>query len=346
VLTQNKPFNKITIDDPVEKEDSMCMKIGAVISNPPYQMDDGGNGRSAKPIFNEYVGVGKTAAKKYSSLIIPAKWYSGGKGLDDFRGEMLTDRQIEHLVDYADSYSCFGDSADVAGGVCYFLRNETYDGLCNCESRGIDGKSQIAMRDLSERKVFVRSDKASAIIRKIEAVTAEYMSSVVSSRKPFGLATNVKLEEKGDVSVRYNGGWAKYNLLDVSIGRELVDQWNVMMSCLSAEHAGQPDKNGQYRILSTLDLLAPGEICTETYILAGSFRSKAKAKNLLAYLKTRFVRFLVGQIAVTQHVTKNSFAFVPMQDFNEPWTDEKLYKKYGITKEEQAFIESMIKPMV
>ena len=118
-----------------------------------------------------------------------------------------------------------------------------------------------------------------------------------------------------------------------------------MISYLSAEHAGQPDKSGKFKVLSTMEILPPKYVCTETYLLAGWFDSEEEANNLLGYLKTKFARFMVAQIAVSQHITKNCFAFVPVQDFTKPWTDEELYKKYGLNEEEIAFIDSMIKPM-
>lgn len=171
------------------------------------------------------------------------------------------------------------------------------------------------------------------------------MNTMVTSRKPFGLATNVLPLEYGELTLRYNKGKGKYPLDEVSIGRDLIDKWKVMLSYLSAEHAGQPDKSGMFKVLSTLEILPPKHICTETYLLAGYFENEKEANNLLTYLKTRFVRFLIGQIAMSQHITKNSFSFVPQQDFSKPWTDEELYQKYGLTEEEIAFIESMIKPM-
>ena len=118
-----------------------------------------------------------------------------------------------------------------------------------------------------------------------------------------------------------------------------------MISYLSAEHAGQPDKSGKFRVLSTTEILPPKTICTETYLIAGSFDTENEAKNYLAYLKTKFVRFLLAQMAMSQHITKSSFGFVPIQDFKITWTDEILYKKYDLTSEEIEFIESLIKPM-
>lgn len=356
LLTQNKDFNKISIIDKISgKAKTMCKKIGLMISNPPYQIDDGGNGRSATSIFPDFVGIGKTVVSKYTSLIMPAKWYSGGKGLDDFRCDMLGDKRISHLVDFADSHQCFGDSADVAGGVCYFLFDKQYSGLCDCVNFDSHGNKTKALRDLGERDVFVRHPIANEVVRKVVAVSAKFMSDVVSSRKPFGLPTNATPLHDGDIDLRTNAGWFKYKRSDIAVGVDLIDKWNVMMSYLSAEHAGQPDSNGMFKILSSLDILPPGSVCTETYILAGSFTQKSQASYLAKYLKTRFVRFLVGQIATTQHITRNSFSYVPLQDFTSEsdidWSrpvseiDVQFYAKYGITKSEQKFIESLIKPM-
>lgn len=344
LLTQKKPFRKITMNDKVSAR-SKHFTIAGAVGNPPYQKDDGGNGRSASAIYPEFLGVGSTTATGYISMIMPAKWYSGGKGLDHFRSEMLNNGHISRLVDYMDSHQCFGDVADVAGGVCYFLHSKGHDGACKCVNYDSHGNITETMRNLGERDVFVRHPIANGIIGKIEAKGEHYMSEMVSSRKPFGLATNEVPIPNGDLSLRTNAGWAKYKRKRLTVGVDLVDKWNVMMSYLSAEHAGQPDKNGMFKILSSLDILPPGSICTETYILAGSFTKKEEAVNLLNYLKTRFVRFLVGQVAMTQHITRNCFCFVPIQDFSESWTDEDLYAKYEISDVEKKFIESIIKEM-
>ena len=344
LLTQKKAFRKITMNDKVSTKGKRSI-IATVIGNPPYQKDDGGNGRSASAIYPEFLCVGSTTATGYVSMIMPAKWYSGGKGLDHFRSEMLNSGHISRLVDYMDSHQCFGNVADVAGGVCYFLHSKGHDGACKCVNYDSHGNITETMRNLGERDVFVRHPIANEIIRKIEAKGEHDMSEMVSPRKPFGLATNVVPIPNGDISLRTNTGWAKYKRDRLTVGLDLVDKWNVMMSYLSAEHAGQPDKNGMFKVLSSLDILPPGNICTETYILAGSFSRKEQAENLLNYLKTRFVRFLVGQVAMTQHITRNCFCFVPTQDFSIRWTDEDLYTKYELSDVEKKFIESLIKEM-
>jgi hypothetical protein len=167
----------------------------------------------------------------------------------------------------------------------------------------------------------------------------------VYPRKPFGLATSVQPLEDGDIYLRYSGGIGYYNSDLIPTLKDLKDKWKVITSRATAEHAGETDKNGQKRIISTLEVLEPNVICTETYLLMATFDTKEEAENMLSYIKTRFVRCLIGMITSTQQLSRTNFRFVPLQDFTKSWTDEELYAKYGLTEEEIAFIESMIKPM-
>lgn len=319
------------------------MKFDVIISNPPYQLSDGGNGASAKPLYHMFVEQSKKLKPRFMSMIIPARWYSGGKGLDGFRSAMLNDSHIRTLIDFTNSADCF-PGVDISGGVCYFLWDRDHPGPC-AYTNNYNGKSVTMEKALNEYATFIRYPTADGIISKVRGLKEPSMDRMVTARKPFGLPTNAQPMEEGELTLRYNKGTGKYRRGAVTAGREYIDKWKVMLSYLSAEHAGQPDKNGQFRVLSTMELLPPGHICTETYLLAGWFDTQAEAENLLAYLKTKFVRFLVGQIAVSQHITKNCFSFVPIQDFSRLWTDGELYAKYGLTGEETAFIESMIKPM-
>jgi site-specific DNA-methyltransferase (adenine-specific) len=193
--------------------------------------------------------------------------------------------------------------------------------------------------------ILVRYDEALSILSKIKKIKEPTYESKVSSQKPFGLRTYVTPTEKDDIQLRYSGGIGPFERDKVTTKVEWIDKFKVIMSYLTYDHAGRPDKDGKRRIFSTMDLLPPGVICTETYIVIDVFNTKKEAENLIKYLKTNFVRFLVGLISTTQHISKNSFSFVPVQDFSKSWTDEKLYEKYGITESEQKFIESLIKPM-
>lgn len=300
------------------QEGSTSMKFDYVIGNPPYQISDGGAGVSATPIYNRFIEAIKTTHPGAICLIIPAKWYSGGKGLDKFRGEMLGDRHISTLVDYSNSLDVF-PNVDVAGGVCYFVWKEAYNGKCKYTNYR-NGKATTAYRDLNEFQTFIRYPVASEIVKKVKEDGELTLDKVVSSRKPFGLATTAKPMKTGDITLRYNGGRGPYKSTEIRVGTEMIDQWKIIISRLTAEHAGQPAKDGKYRVLSTMELLKPGEICSETYLVAGAFDSKEEATNYMDYLKTQFVRFLILQIAMTQQLSKASFAFVPCQDFTRKRT--------------------------
>ena len=327
----------------VKPEEIFWMKFDVIIGNPPYQLSDGGNGASAKPIYHMFVEQAQKLKPRYMTMIIPARWYSGGKGLDGFRAQMLNNKHIRRLVDFTNSADCF-PGVDVAGGVCYFLWDRDHAGLCSFTSN-YNGNSVTVDKALNEYSTFIRYPIADGIISKVRKASERTMDTMVTARKPFGLATNVEPMQTGDLTLRYNKGSGKYQRSAVKVGTEYIDKWKVMISYLSAEHAGQPDKSGQFKVLSTMEILPPQHICTETYLLAGWFDSEAEANNLLTYLKTKFARFLIGQIAVSQHITKNCFSFVPVQDFSEAWSDEELFAKYGLTDEEVSFIVAMIKPI-
>ena len=323
--------------------DKTNMKLDAIVGNPPYQVMDGGAGVSAIPVYNRFVDLAKKANPHYISMIMPAKWYNAGRGLEQFRSEMLNDKSISKLFDYIDPHDCF-PTVDVAGGVCFFLRDNNYNGLCNFVS--CKAGSQIAnMRDLSESEVLIRHQEEISILSKVQVNGQTYLNEVAFSQKPFGLRTYVKPLAEGDIKLRYNGGIGPYSRDLITVNSNLIDQWKIVTSRLTAEHAGETDRNGQKRIFSILEILEPGTICTETYMMLCACASQMECTNMLQYLKTRFVRALIAMATSTQQMSKANFRFVPLQDFSKPWTDEELYKKYNLTEDEIAFIESMIKPM-
>ena len=319
------------------------MKLDAIVGNPPYQVMDGGAGVSAVPIYNKFVDFAKKINPHYISMIMPAKWYNAGRGLEQFRFDMLNDKSISKLYDYVDPHDCF-PTVDVAGGVCYFLRDNEYKGLCNfvsCKSR-----NQISnMRDLSESEVLIRHQEEISILSKVQLEGQIYLNEIAFSQKPFGLRTYVKPLPSGDILLRYNGGIGPYSRELINVNKGLIDRWKIVTSRLTAEHAGETDKNGQKRIFATLEILQPGTICTETYMMLCAYESETECVNMLQYLKTRFVRALIAMATSTQQMSKANFRFVPLQDFSKPWTDAELYAKYVLTEDEIAFIESMIKPM-
>lgn len=329
------------------------MKFNAVVGNPPYQISDGGAGASAKPIYNKFVDLAKAIKPNYMSMIMPAKWYTDGKGLGTFRETMLNDKQISKLFDFTDSRECF-DNVDIAGGVCYFFWVHNRKGLCEFVSRH-RGKYKSSMRDLAADDSFIRHLEAVDIVEKVKNNSDIFYNTRVSTRKPFGLATNVLPLQSGDIILKYNKGKGYYDSSLISTGKSMIPKWKITISYLTAEHAGQTDKQGRKKILSSLDILMPNEICTETYLVVDAFDTESEAKALMSYLKTCFVRFLISLLASTQHLSKDKFAYVPLQDFTShsdidwsqsiPDIDRQLYAKYHLTDEEIAFIKKMIKPM-
>ena len=319
------------------------MKFDVIVGNPPYQLSDGGFGRSASPIYQHFVQQAKRPNPRFLTMIIPSRWFAGGKGLSDFRNEMLADGQIRKIVDFEDASECF-PGVDIAGGICYFLWEKDTFGPCEVVNIH-NGSKEVSTRPLSEFKTFIRHGQAVPIIQKVLAQKEKSMSEQVSSRKPFGLPTNARPLKRGDIMLRWNNGEGPYNRKDVTVGIEMIDRWKVMTSKVSYDHAGQPDKNGKRRVLSIVDILQPGKICTETYLVAGVYHDEAKAENLALFLRTKFVRFLISQLSFSQDITKDRFYFVPVLDMTTEWTDTLLYKRYGLTNEEIAFIESKIRPM-
>lgn len=319
------------------------MKFDVIIGNPPYQLSDGGNGASASPLYHRFVRQAQKLKPRYLTMIIPSRWFGGGKGLDDFRREMLNDNHIRVLVDYENASDCF-PGVDIAGGVCYFLWDRDNPGLCDVVNVR-NNETMHSVRALNEFDTFIRHDQAASIVRKVCAFGEPMMSNMVSSSKPFGLRTFVRPQESGDILLRWQNGEGSYRRDEIIVGRELIDKWKVITSYVGYDHAGNPGKDGKRRVFSKIDILPPGTICTETYLVVGSFDTKQEAKNLVAYMKTLFFRFLVAQCMYSHHITKEAYRLVPIQDFSQSWTDEKLYAKYGITDEEIKFIESMVRPM-
>lgn len=319
------------------------MKFDVVVGNPPYQLSDGGFGRSASPIFHKFVQQAKKLNPRYLTMIIPARWYGGGKGLDEFRAEMLNDDRLRKIVDFEDSSEVF-PGVSVAGGICYFLWEKDYKGSCEIVNM-YKGVEAVSSRSLNEFSTFIRHAQAVPIIRKVAARDEKRMSEQVSSYKPFGLRTYVKPQKSGDIILHWQKGEGPYRRKDITVGVEMIDKWKVISSRSGHEHAGNPGADGARRVLAKTVILPPGTICTETYLVIGSYSTKEHAQNLLAYMKTRFFRFLMSLFMYSHGITKDTYAFIPILDMGTRWTDEKLYRRYELTQEEITFIESKIRPM-
>lgn len=324
-------------------EEIFEMKFDVIVGNPPYQLSDGGYGRSATPIYNKFVQQAKKLNPRYLSMIIPARWLGGGKGLNEFRAEMLNDQRIRKIVDFEDATEVF-PGVDIAGGICYFLWEKDSKGDCTV-SNIYNGKEFLSTRPLNEFSTFIRHSKAISIIHKVVGKNEKNMSQQVTSRKPFGLSTNIRPSSTGDLTLRWQKGEGPYNRDEITVGIEMIDKWKVITSYVGYDHAGNPGKDGRRRVFSKIDILPPGTICTETYLVLGSYEIEDEAKNLVTYMKTHFLRFLVSQFMYSHHITKDAYTLVPILDMSKTWTDAKLYKKYRLKKDEIDFIESKIRPM-
>ena len=319
------------------------MKFDVVIGNPPYQISDSGFGKSAKPIYNRFIEQAKKLNPRHLLMIIPSRWDAGGKGLDEFRNEMLNDRRIKKIVDYPEAKDCF-PGVDIAGGVCYFHWQRDYEGLTEVVNNW-RGEKQISFRKLNEFETFIRFGIASEIIKKIRIKNEPTLDSVVGSRAAFGLSTTVKPKEIGDLTLITSKGEGKISSDEVLNNKELIPRWKVLTSNISYDHAGQPNKNGERKVLAKLFLAPPDTVCTETYLVIDTFENKKNAENLEAFLKLKFTRFLIAQMTVSQHITKGRFAFVPKLNWDKIYSDEELYLKYELSSEEINFIEKTIMKM-
>jgi len=323
-------------------EEIFNMEFDVIIGNPPYQLSDGGNGASAKPIYNLFVDQAKKLNPRFLTMIIPSRWFAGGKGLDDFRESMLNDKRVVRIVDYVNAKDCF-TGISLGGGVCYFLWDR--DNPRKCEFTNIhDGKASTDFRNLSEFSVFVRYNEAISVIRKVLAKNEKMVSDVVGSRNPFGLSSSTRgKKEKSEITLHSSAGIGYVAEHEVTQGKHLVKKYKVMISKVTSEHAGEPDKSGMFAVLSTIRVLKPQEVCTDSYLIAYESDDAILVENFAEYMCTKFFRFLLLQAVSSINLSKDKFQFVPMLDFTKTWTDEMLYEKYGLTQDEIEFIESMMK---
>ncbi|WP_424830718.1 Eco57I restriction-modification methylase domain-containing protein [Ruegeria sp.] len=320
------------------------MQFDVIIGNPPYQLDDGGHGTSAAPIYQLFVEKALRLEPHFCVMVTPSRWMAGGKGLDGYRKRMLSDKSLRAIVDYPKLYEGF-PGVKIRGGISYFVWDRDHNGPCTMQTIW-DGEptGPAVDRHLNDYDVIVRRNEAVPILNKVRSKNETTLEKRVSSRKPFGLPTNFKGTPKPDglsdpIKLFQNQSIAWTERTVIATNPELIDRWKVLMTRVQGTSAAIETK-----FLSKPIIAEPRTACTETYLVAGHFETEIEATNYARYLSTRFVRFLVSLRKSTQDAAKSVYTFVPDLSTEDVWTDQKLYSRYDLSHQEIAFIESQIAP--
>jgi site-specific DNA-methyltransferase (adenine-specific) len=333
----------------IERE--MDMKFDVIVGNPPYQMEADSGGQNITPLYDTFVEQAKTLNPRFISMIIPSRWMVGGKRLDDFRANMLGDQRIRKLVDYAKMDALF-PGVDFEGGICYFLWDRDHAGRCDVTYIHDEVTVGPVERTLDAFDIFVRDPRALPILEKVLAKKGKPFSELVSTRDPFGptLASNFagyrKNDKKqpGDYKLYMNQGGSRVERWvdpeKVTKNHAAARKWKVLIANAYGERGVIPAQ-----VLGATIISEPRSVCTLTYLFIGPFDGKTECESVTSYLRTRFARFLVSLRKISQHTTFGTYAWLPIQEWNHTWTDNELYRQYGITKEEQAYIAEMIREM-
>lgn len=346
------PFIHLSLEEII----SMKIEFDVIIGNPPYQINDGGgDGSSAKPLYHKFVEQAKKLNPRYISMIIPARWYTGGKGLDEFRYSMLTDNRLKELHDFPETSDCF-PGLNIRGGVCYFLWDKNYrDTVCEIYNHKGDSAPVVTKRPLLEADTmcFIRYNNAISILNKVKQLGEENYGERVMSRNVFDIPSNfskyttTQVLDSDKILYRSDRGSSKktqthffVNESYIKRNHELINKIKVLVSKASPGGDTYP-----HQVISTPIVAKAGSVCTETYLLIDCVDSVEEGINLVSYMKTKFFRFLVALLKPTQNISKSVFRYVPVLDLSKEWTDDMLYKRYNLNEEEINFIESMVKPM-
>lgn len=323
------------------------MQFDVIIGNPPYHMKNGAGGTSDSSIYHLFVEQAKNLEPRFLSMVIPSRWLAGGRGLDDFRSGMLTRGHLRLLTDFQDSGEAF-PGQQIKGGICYFLWDKTHEGLCDVTTVVGGVKHVQKGRNLGEFDVFVRDERALGILRKVLAKKEASVVDMVSGDTPFGIATNFEgwTEKGGSGKIvlhlisknKRATGFMKRS--DIRKNADAIDLWKVLVP--KAYGAGE---TFPHQILGKEIIASPPSACTQSYLVVTPFQSERAAQSFASYYRTRLFRFLVSLRKITQDALRSTYTWVPQQSWNKTWTDDLLYTKYGITKSEIAFINSMIRPM-
>lgn len=322
------------------------MKFDVIIGNPPYQLKDGGASASAAPIYQDFITQAIKLNPDYLLMIVPSRWFSGGKHLDNFRKRMLFDKRMREINDFPNSSECF-NGVDIKGGVNYFLWQKDYSGDCTFRTYRNGICISELKRPLIEEgmDILIRYNEAINILRKVRLKKEESFSELVSSRKPFGFDTKYRGKNESElmkmdstkqiVKLYQTKGIGYVYLDDIPKNTDLVNEHKILVP--KAIGSGDNETDKVKSIYST-----PMSACTETYLVIGPFDSEEICKNVQSYINTKFFHFLLTLKKITQDATSKTYSLIPQQDFSISWTDSELYKKYSFTEDEIDYIETTI----
>ena len=324
------------------------MQFDVVIGNPPYQLASDGGTRDL-PIYQQFVEQAKKLEPRYLSMVIPSRWMAGGLGLSEFRQTMLNDKRIRCVVDYLNAADVF-PSVGINGGACYFLWDSSHHGLCQYTTVRAGKTFGPTSRSLGEFDVLVRDDRSLKILKKVLRHEEPSVNTILARDKEFGWTSNFEgfhiKKRPGDIALHYirlmkrSQGFISRH--DVTKSEHLIDTWKVLVPAVGSGR--ERERSGVDLVLGPPLIASSPSVCTQSFLFFYVSTQK-EAESLQAYYKTRFFRFLVSLRKISQHATHSTYRWVPMQTWDRNWTDTELYKKYGITKTEILFIESMIRPM-
>ena len=336
------------------------MKFDAIIGNPPYQVNIGEQKDNyGIPLYNQFVEVAREMKPNYISMIMPSRWFTGGRGLENFRRTMLSDHRMRSIFDYVDSKDLF-PTVDISGGVNYFLWDARHKKGCRFTNT-LHGTSNTCERDLNQFPIFVRNNGALSFINKVLDKCKGTLNTQVSGQTPFGFVSTYRgtanpEQDTTAVELKSSGATTYVARADIKKNAAWTDMYKVVFSKATCEHAGTPDRNGKFRVLSAMTVLPPAVVCTQSYLVGGAYNTKEEADNFMAYLSTKFARYLMLQTITSQDLSPEKFMFVPTEDFTSNsdicWTtndipniDRQLFDKYGITDAERAVADNTIKEM-
>ncbi len=327
-------YNFIHTDDPKEL---FKMKFDVIIGNPPYQLSDGGAQASAMPLYHKFIDTAKKLNPRYISMIIPSRWFSGGRGLDKFRNEMINDTRMKVLCDYINARDCF-PGVEIKGGVNYFLLDSNYSGKCEVNTFVNDKKISSMKRYLKEENsdIFIRYNEAISIYRKVKH--KKNIDIIASSQRPFGLRTFYKGKKQrfdNAIKVFCNQSIGYANKSEITNNSKWIYKHKVIVP--RGIGSGESNKDRIKPIYSP-----PGTACSETYIVFGPLESEKMCKNLMKYMNTKFFHFMVTLRKNTMMAPKSVYSFVPFLDLNNDYNDKYLYELFELSENEINYIEETI----